>query len=49
MSGIDTNIAQPIDLGAHDPHGKKGIWSNFLLSRKIENRSSVEVRGKYGT
>jgi len=46
MSGIGTNIAQPIDLGAPNPHGKKGLWCNFLLSTKIENRSSVEVRGK---
>jgi hypothetical protein len=45
MSGIGTNIAQPIDLGAPNPHCKKGLWGNFLLSTKIENRSSVQVRG----
>jgi len=25
MSGIGTNIAQPIDLGAPNPHGKKRL------------------------
>jgi hypothetical protein len=38
MSGIDTNIAQPIDLGAPDPHGKEvyGVIFFCLERQRID-------------